>query len=168
MLRKVKVYGWHGHRRESPPARNGSQQTREIVAVTSKKAAARVGGEEDPRRLPNLTDTENDEEIKVAMAEPGIVFWHPLDESGPRHRWRRAGELQDRDVQEEWDCLPSRLKAALRTVDEDGRWRASEYAMDAFRFGLIECREPPKQHVTEIGAALVEIAREHWEAGKDD
>jgi len=167
MSRKLTVYGWVGYRRECPKAANGGQQTREVVAATSQKAAARAAGEEQPRRLFNLGTTENEEEIEVAMAHPGVVFWHPLDQRGPG-RWRRAGEMEDRDPEQEWKDLPSRLKVALRCTDEDGRWRDAAHGLDALRWGLIESREPPKHHLTEIGEALAKIAHERWEAGLED
>lgn len=72
---KLKVYGW------------GSHRGREIVAVPSKAAAARAAGEEDHRRLWNMTETGNAIEIEYAMQAPGVVFWQPSDQHlAPYHR----------------------------------------------------------------------------------
>ena len=76
---KLKVYSWQGWRSECPAARNGSSQTTEVVAVKSKAAAARGAGVNRPAQLFNLTETGNDQDIAAAMAEPGVVFWRPLD-----------------------------------------------------------------------------------------
>lgn len=92
--RKLKVYGWTGIRQECPPAANGSRQTREVVATTSKKEAARLVDPERSWMRPSLSEigeTGNAEEIEMAMAEPGVVFWCPLDASyRPDPEWRRA------------------------------------------------------------------------------
>lgn len=91
MTRKLKVYGWQGYRiKECPPAPNGSHSTREICAATSMAAVARAAGEDHPRRLFNLGETGNNEEIAKALAEPGVVFWHPLDERQVDRNWRRG------------------------------------------------------------------------------
>lgn len=77
MNRSVKVYGWYGHRRECPPAANGSRQTREIVAASSIAGAMRLTGERRSN-LWDICETGNQHEIETAMAEPGVVFWKPL------------------------------------------------------------------------------------------
>lgn len=92
--RKLKVYGWTGYRRDCPPAPNGNRQTREIVATTSKKEAARLV---DPERswmrppVSEIDETGNAAEIELATANPGVVFWCPIDESyRGAAQWRRA------------------------------------------------------------------------------
>ena len=93
MSLKLKVYGWQGHRQECPPAPNGNKQTREIVAAPSIAAAARAAGYSRPRQMFNLCETGNDDDVKRAMSEPGVVFWHPLDQRlGERH-WTKV-EIQ--------------------------------------------------------------------------
>lgn len=85
--RRLKVYGWTGHRFECPPAPNGSHQTREIVAASSVAEVMRLSGR---RRsgLFNICETGNDEEIATAMAEPGVVFWRGINDwRGP---WTRT------------------------------------------------------------------------------
>ena len=76
---KLKVWSWQGWRQECPPARNGGKQTSEVVAAKSMAAAARAAGVKRPAQLFNLGRTGNDEQIAAAMAEPGVVFWRPLD-----------------------------------------------------------------------------------------
>jgi hypothetical protein len=90
MAKKLKVYGWIGWRRKCPPAPNGSQQTREICAASSKAAVARLLGEKDPRQIYNLCETGNEEEIAKALPKPNVVFWHPLDERPVDRKWRKA------------------------------------------------------------------------------
>ena len=71
----MKVFVWQGYRQEAP----GHKQTREIVAVKSKNAVARIAG----GKPFNLGETRNREEIELALSLPGTIFWRPLDESGP-------------------------------------------------------------------------------------
>lgn len=88
---KLTVYGWTGWRRECPVAPNGNQQTREICATYSRGSVARIVGERGPWCLVDLGKTGNENECAVALAEPGVVFWCPLDESYRSDRkWRRA------------------------------------------------------------------------------
>ena len=77
-----KVYGWLGYRSVG--------QTREVVAAKSKAAAARDAGEKDTQKLFNLCETGDSEELATASAEPGIVFWHPLDQLQRDREWTKA------------------------------------------------------------------------------
>ena len=77
-MRRLKVYGWLGWRNECEPAANGNHQTREIVAATSLKEAARIVGEKGPWALNCVCETGNPEEVTLAMSKPGTVFWQPL------------------------------------------------------------------------------------------
>ncbi len=72
---EMRVYGWQGWK--------GATATREIVCARSKAAVARIAGVKSPSRLFNLTETGNAEELRVARAKPGVVFWRPLDSRGP-------------------------------------------------------------------------------------
>jgi len=85
---KLKVYRWQSFRHECPAALNGSKQTEELVAARSmaevKRRFRRVPGD-----LFNLGETGNKEQIAVAMAEPGVVFWKPID---GRDGYTRSGE----------------------------------------------------------------------------
>jgi len=76
MTRKLRVFGWESFRRECGTHRH---QTREICAAPSMAAVARAAGETSPRRLFALCETGNTEEVEIALAMPGIVFWKPLD-----------------------------------------------------------------------------------------
>jgi len=77
-MRRLKVYGWQGHRYECPPSANGSKQTREICAAPSIAQIMRDTGQ-TRADLFNICETGNDEEIAQAMSEPGTVWWAPLD-----------------------------------------------------------------------------------------
>ncbi|MBW2672481.1 MAG: hypothetical protein JRD89_03575 [Deltaproteobacteria bacterium] len=82
----ARVFSWQGWRLEA----RGHHQTREIVAAKSKAAAARAVGETDARRLFNLGETYNAEELKQALSEPGVGFWRPLDQHPSDRVWTRA------------------------------------------------------------------------------
>lgn len=71
---KIKVYGWMGYRVNCPPALNGSCQTREICATTSMKRLCEILGCKKSELL-NLTETGNDDECRIALASPGVIFW---------------------------------------------------------------------------------------------
>lgn len=73
----MKVYGYCGMRSKAP--RSG--QTREIVLVKSKTAAARAFGCSVYHATGFVCETRNTEELSVAV-EPGVVFWRPLDHYG--------------------------------------------------------------------------------------
>lgn len=84
--RPLRVYGWQGHRYECPAAANGSHQTREICAARSQVEVARCAGVKSPRQLFNLTETGNALELEIALRQPGVVFWRPIDEIPPVYR----------------------------------------------------------------------------------
>lgn len=90
MSKKLKVYGWTGWRQECPTGPNGNRQTREVVAASSKKAVREIAGKWDTPPNSELTDTGNEDEIKQAMSEPGVVFWHPIDEVPKERTWKRT------------------------------------------------------------------------------
>jgi hypothetical protein len=86
-MKRLFVYRWRGFRNECPPSPNGSKQTREIVAVTSVAAAHRAFNASGVRcSISDVreygSETGNAEELEVALAEPGVVFWRPLDHRG--------------------------------------------------------------------------------------
>ena len=89
-VKKLKVYGWQGHRYECPPAATGGRQTWEICAAPSMAAVARAAGASYPRQLFCLGQIENDDDVATAMAEPGVVFWHPLDQLQRKRKWVRG------------------------------------------------------------------------------
>lgn len=72
----LKVYGWSSFR---PECRSNSHQTREIIAAASRASAARSAGITLRSAIVEMVETGNDEELRRALAEPGVVFWHPLD-----------------------------------------------------------------------------------------
>lgn len=77
---KLQVYGWVSFR--------GRTQSREVVAAHSLAEVARIAGYKRPSQLFNLEDTGNGPEIAAALSEPGVIFWHPLDERPIS--WRRS------------------------------------------------------------------------------
>lgn len=84
----MNVYGWIGYRPEARPAPNGSRQTREIVAARSVTEVMRLTGRTRRELTWNGDWTSNAEEIRVASAEPGVVFWRGLDDRDGT--WNRA------------------------------------------------------------------------------
>ena len=94
MSRPVRVFGWQGWRQECPAARNGSHATREICAAKSMAEVARRTGKQRAAQLFNLTETRNAVETAIAMNEPGIVFWSPLDQFADR-TWTRVPPHQE-------------------------------------------------------------------------
>lgn len=92
MAGKVKVYGWQGNRGDASRwnkerGRGGDGATREIVAASSVSEVRRLTGA-TMAELFNLCPTGNQSEIVTALAEPGVVFWRPIDDRG---NWRRDG-----------------------------------------------------------------------------
>jgi hypothetical protein len=79
MSRKLRVYGWTGHRNESRGPRNHHGQTREIVAAHSAAEVMRITGMTRTEWTHSGCETGNDREIAIALASPGIVFWTPLN-----------------------------------------------------------------------------------------
>ena len=82
--RELRVYGTTSFRSACPPAANGSRQTREIIAAHSKTEAKRLAGWRIG--LSEICETNNDAELALARAEPGMVFWSPLNAHPPA--WR--------------------------------------------------------------------------------
>ena len=80
---KLQVYGWVSFR--------GRTQSREVVAAHSLAEVARLAGYKRPSQLFNLSPTGNGPETAAAMSEPGVIFWHPLDERPLT--WRRSAPL---------------------------------------------------------------------------
>ena len=82
MPRKLRVYGWTAafylppdhEMLKDPRVRPWHRQQRAIVAATSQKEAARIAGADRPSQLFNLSETGNDIELSVALAEPGVIF----------------------------------------------------------------------------------------------
>lgn len=83
-MKKLKVYTWMSFRVE---CKTHSRQTKEVVAAKSGAAAARLAGEDNPRRLFNFQEGGSPSEETVALANPEVIFWRPLDDNtGGWHR----------------------------------------------------------------------------------
>ena len=74
-MREIKVYGTRSHRTE---ARQGHNQTREIVAARSKSEAIRIF-KAWGAWIDNVSETGNQIELLIAKSAPGRVFWTELD-----------------------------------------------------------------------------------------
>ena len=85
--RELRVYGARSERRECPPAPNGNRQTREVIAAHSRTEAKRLAGWDIA--VSEVCETGNAEELALAMAAPGVLFWTPLGERTPR-TWTRV------------------------------------------------------------------------------
>ena len=80
-MKPLQVWGCTKHgRRGYTPINSWDRQTREIVAARSRAAAARAFGMEDRHLKDYGNVTSNAIECAVALAEPGVVFWRPLDQ----------------------------------------------------------------------------------------
>lgn len=103
MARQLKVYGRTGWRSECPPALNGNQQTREIVATTTIKEAMRLFGCSRGEWNWSGCETGNAGELKLALSAPGVVFWKPID-AHDDEAWKRlippfpAGSVPDQKL----------------------------------------------------------------------
>jgi hypothetical protein len=68
----VKVYGMTTFRE--------GKQVRQIVACTSRAEVARITGLTRRALDHSCSTTGNATELEVALAEPGTVFWRPLND----------------------------------------------------------------------------------------
>ena len=83
--RQIRVYAWQDL--------HEGGQTRDIVAAHSVAEVLRLAGIPRSTYAWSGDVTDNDEEVAVAMAEPGVVFSTDLQASfkpGP-NEWRRLG-----------------------------------------------------------------------------
>lgn len=92
MPRQLKVYGWIGLRPSSEQEnwKTFGSQARYIVAAHSVAEVCRLAN--IPRSTYNWTgcDTENEDELKTALSEPGVVFYRKLDLR--EGNWKRGTE----------------------------------------------------------------------------
>lgn len=92
MPRPLKLFKWSNPRRmDCAPAPNGSRETLDFVAATS-KVAAKTCLEESSKfaRIPisEITTADENGPGRVALASPGVVFWRPID--GHKDSLKRA------------------------------------------------------------------------------
>ena len=87
-MKKLKVYGWTGFRKESIGERNHHGQTREIVAAASAAEVMRLTGMTRTTWTNTGCETGNDNEIETALAKPGTIFWQPINSRGVE--WREV------------------------------------------------------------------------------
>jgi hypothetical protein len=87
MPRPLKVFGWTGYRREATMDRNIHGQTREVIAATTKAEAFRMSKLTRTQFDQRVSDTANAEEIALAMAAPGTVFWQPHNYPARTGEW---------------------------------------------------------------------------------
>jgi len=82
----IKVYGWQGWQPSLPPKRNGTQQSREIMAAKSVAEVLRATGMSRHEFNTYASETGNEAELALALACPGVVFFQPLN-SLPGEPW---------------------------------------------------------------------------------
>lgn len=80
MPRPLKVYGVMNFRQECPVSPNRGRQTRDVVAARSIAEAARLIGVSDRFMRVYGSETGNDVEVEICMADPGVVFWRPIND----------------------------------------------------------------------------------------
>ena len=73
-MRKLKVYGWTAYHLRGIEKKQFNHSFRCVVAAGSKAAVLRLLGVR-AASLWELQETSNDQEIRVAMAKPGAVFY---------------------------------------------------------------------------------------------
>lgn len=84
---RLHVYGWVDHAGDDLQAafpewaigHEHIRQARCIVAAESQAEAARLAGVKYARQLWNMSETGNVVEAGVALNQPKIIFWRPLD-----------------------------------------------------------------------------------------
>jgi hypothetical protein len=77
------VWGYYGF----SPVPEVREQVRRIVAAPSRAAAARAFGVSSAYLRDWGSETMNAAELAAALAEPGAVFWGPMN--GPRENYRK-------------------------------------------------------------------------------
>lgn len=92
----LKVYGWIAIRRDLKPVHDHWQpQSRDICAAHSKAECARIAGVRGPWQLWNLAETGNPEEVALAMAKPGVIFYRAAGWFKPGG-WKQARSTSER------------------------------------------------------------------------
>lgn len=84
MSSRLRVYGWRA-------ARKG-KQTREIMAAASVAEVMRRTGLTRGEWKHSGAETRNREEIAIATAQPGRLFWRPLNQLESDRDWESDGE----------------------------------------------------------------------------
>lgn len=90
MGKSLKVYGWTGSRNEARTDGNFHGQTREIVAAHSAAEVKRITGMTRTEWEHSGDETGNQNEIEIATARPGVVFWARLNDRSPSPAWNEA------------------------------------------------------------------------------
>lgn len=93
MTRPLKVYAWQGHRPGAHPDTPWNNCTTEVCAAPTVAAVLRATGNTRRSQLFNLGTTGNENDIAVAMAEPGVVFWRGIDDRNGE--WKRVPPTPD-------------------------------------------------------------------------
>lgn len=90
MPRPLKVFAYTGHRIAAYGPRNVHGQTREVIAATTKTEAHRKSGLARSAFDRTVCETGIEEEIAVATANPGVVFWQPHNRPARDGTWRQV------------------------------------------------------------------------------
>lgn len=81
MPKPLTVYGWTGYTRDNV-------QVREILAARSVTEALRISGRSRADWKHSGTVTGNEDEIAIALAEPGVIFYTADRFTNPR-KWQK-------------------------------------------------------------------------------
>ena len=73
--KKLRVYGWTEYHLNGVAKAQFNHSFRCVCAASSKAEVARIMGETSIARLPDIDRTEDVEEVAVATAKPGAVFY---------------------------------------------------------------------------------------------
>lgn len=95
MPRPLKVFGYTGYRQAARIENNMLGQTREIIAATTKAEAFRKSGLTKARFDCMVSETGNDEEVAIAMASPGTVFWQPHNYRARTCEWTAIAPAEE-------------------------------------------------------------------------
>lgn len=79
MPKPLKVFGYTGYRMKALTKRNAHGQTDEVIAAASKAEAHRKSGLARSAFDRTVHEVIKPQEVAMAMASPGTVFWRPLN-----------------------------------------------------------------------------------------
>lgn len=151
MPKPLKVYLWQSFRSEAP---GPHRQTREMTAATSQAEVARRAGVNSPRKLFNLGEAGNKNDISCALSDPTAIFWCPINSHGPS-KWHKAGT----DEVYQSPPTPRARYHALRHLQDNGTWEGGEPPQWMRQLAARIGADSPGSYAA-INAAMQEIVEE--------
>lgn len=119
MTKPLKVYGWDSFA--------GGVQTRNIMAASSVAEVRRLTGLSRADWEHAGSETGNDEELSIALADPRVEFFQPLD-ARPGEFWHRAdGTITMHDPVDPAGTQDA-ITRVIREAEHRGRQQATESA----------------------------------------